>query len=108
MEDTARVMTLDQAGQVADLLRAVEGNRKVGRLIGSRVVTGEARSFGDAAGNFDFDSDVRDMFLRVTLDTGFEAFWPVAELMGEVRDGYFVVGYEPPAPADLREAPAAS
>ena len=86
------ILTLDQAGQLADVIRATEGNRKVARLIDDYVFYGEARSIGDERGNFDFTSDARSQYLRVTLTGGFEAFWPIAELMDEVGPGLFVSG----------------
>jgi hypothetical protein len=32
---------------------------------------------------------VRDAYLWVTLDTGFETYWPVSELIAEQPDGLF-------------------
>lgn len=55
------------------------------------VVYGHARHIcRDTLGNFlRGDEDVRDGLLRVTLRSGFEAFWPVRELMQDVGKGEF-------------------
>lgn len=39
--------------------------------------------------------DVRDCLLRVTLVSGMEAFWPVAELVGDYHAAVFVTDYRP-------------
>jgi len=91
------LLTLTEAGNLAEIVNCMQGNPKVGRMIDGHVYVGEARSIGDARGNFDFSGDVRDQFLRVTLDTGLEAFWPVRDLMAEHLTGYFVPHYETPA-----------
>jgi hypothetical protein len=89
-----RILTLTDAGCLADVIRATEGNRRVARLVEGNVITGTARSIGDDRGNFDFKSDARDQFLRVTTDGGWEMFWRISDLMPEVRSGEFVVGYQ--------------
>jgi hypothetical protein len=53
-------------------------------------MSGTARSLGDENGNFARDEDIRDLYLRVTGDTGFEYFLPVRGLMEQVRAGEFV------------------
>lgn len=70
---------------------AAEGNHRVGRTIDGTVFTGTARSIGDADGRSLRQRDVRDGYLRVTLDGGgVDAYWPVVDLMGEVHEGTFV------------------
>lgn len=44
-----------------------------------RLLQGTARSVGDERGNFALAADVRDLFLRITIDLGFEVFMPVAK-----------------------------
>lgn len=88
-------LTFNDALSLNTVLDAPTGNRKVARVFpDGNVVYGEARSVGTDTGMFDFDSDVRDQYLRVTSDMGFEHFWKVSDLMPEVGTGYFVVGYE--------------
>jgi hypothetical protein len=90
-----RKLTLSAAGQVAEVISATMGNAKVARLMDNGdVITGTARSFGDENGMFDFTSDVRDTYLRVTSDGGFEFFWKVSDLMPLVASGEFVIGYQ--------------
>lgn len=45
-------------------------------------------------GNSADDSDVRDLYLRVTDSAGMDYFWLVKDLMPEVESGYFVVSPE--------------
>jgi hypothetical protein len=89
-----RILTLTDAGKLADVLRATEGNRKVARLVNGDVITGTARRFGDQNGAIMWDTDIRDQFLWVTTSGGFETWWKVSELMQEVQSGEFVIGYE--------------
>lgn len=51
-----------------------------------RLITGVARSVGDENGNFAFDRDVRDMYLRVS--STFEYFLPIPEVLDMHREGY--------------------
>jgi len=54
------------------------------------VVYGTARNIGDESGNYiSVDADVRDAYLRVTLQSGFDAYWRVSALAAEVADGTF-------------------
>jgi hypothetical protein len=84
---------------LATIVTASFNSNRVTRLLpkdyefgGGLIAEGTARSIGDKDGNFaGSDEDVRDCYLRVTTSTGFEAFWPVSELMDEVASGYFVV-----------------
>ena len=88
-------LTLSAAGQLVEVLTATQGNRRVARLMDDgNIVTGTARSFGTDNGCSDFTSDVREQFLRVTSDMGFEYFWRVSELMPLVMSGEFVIGYQ--------------
>ncbi len=91
---TERILTISEAVDLGAIVSATNWSR-VARLIDGHVHVGTARSIGDENGNFaGRNDDVRDCYLRVTLDTGFEAFWLVSELMGEVRSGYFVTNYQ--------------
>lgn len=40
------------------------------------------------------DYDVRDAFLRITMDSGFDRAYPVRALMESVADGEFVIDEE--------------
>jgi len=92
-------LTLHDAGCLAAVLSVVDRRAKVGRMIGGRIYLGEARSIGTQDARFATDPriDVRDLYVRVTLDTGVEAFWLVSELMAEYPTGHFVPDYEIPA-----------
>lgn len=84
--------TLRDAGAISPILEAAIGNKRVRRLVDERIIEGTARSVGDDRGNHARrDEDVRDLYLRVTTVHGWEAFWPVAELMRDVEQGLFAV-----------------
>lgn len=88
--------TMTTAGALAAILKAAQTGAQVARRLDSsgRVDAGTARCIGDEDGNHaPRDSDIRDLWLRVTLRTGFEAFWPVGELTGEHDRGEFIAEY---------------
>lgn len=58
---------------------------------GGVVYEGTARSIGEQNGNFDYNKDVRDLYLRVTMDSGFERFIPVQQVVQWVHNGGFAV-----------------
>lgn len=77
------------------VLDAALGHKPVARHLDGNVVYGTARRVGDEQGCTS-DADLRDQFLWVTLNTGFEAFWPVKELALELFTGEFADDYQPP------------
>ena len=88
----AEVMNVSNVCLLADIVRAAHGCKKVARLVDGNPSVGHARSIGTESGAFGTGrDDVRTQFLRVTLDSGFEAFWPVSELLTEYRDGDFAI-----------------
>jgi hypothetical protein len=92
--DTDRVLNVRDAVALGQIVSCMKGRGQVARLVDGNVLVGTARSVGDENGNFAAQlDDVRDCYLRVTLRSGFEAFWPVSELVQEMGS-YFVVGYE--------------
>lgn len=78
------------------IVRAASTCAKVARMLeDGTVVYGHARSIGGTSGAFlGPDADVRDAFLRVTTQGGFEAFWPVRDLMPQAATGEFVAPYD--------------
>lgn len=91
----SRVLTINDACTIADIVRCVQGCQPITRLLdGGDVVTGTARSIGDEHGNFlARGDDVRDGFLRVTTSMGFEEFWEMAMVMDEVECGTIALNY---------------
>lgn len=97
MTDTAtRVLTIGDVIALANIIRYAQGERRVVRIMpdggpnAGEILRGTARSIGNDRGNFlATGEDVRDAYLRVTLDTGWEAFWLIGELIGENSEGYF-------------------
>lgn len=87
-------LTVGQARSLSTICEASINGWKVARLVDGLVVVGIARSIGDTQGNHaGSEDDIRDMYLRVTTLSGFEAFWPVCDLMGEVGS-YFIAPYD--------------
>jgi hypothetical protein len=86
-----RILNISDACDLAAIIHMAQGTQKVARLLDSGdVVYGTARSIGTENGGFaGGGDDVRDAFLRVTLSGGFEAFWPVSDLLPLVRTGEF-------------------
>lgn len=92
------ILTVSAAMALGELLSAAQRGALVARVVdyGDGVVYGTARSVGDERGMFvGPNDDARDCYLRVTTSGGFEAFWPVVELVGEYRLGLFVLDYQP-------------
>lgn len=91
-----RPLTVHDAVALATIVEASIHNSYVARVADDgRVMHGTARSIGDDRGAFlATGEDVRDAYLRVTLSTGFEAFWPVAELIPQTHSGEFVSPFD--------------
>lgn len=98
---THEPLDIGTAVDLATIIGAAQRTAPVARLMtDGEVCYGTARSIGDTRGAFlARDTDVRDAHLRVTTRAGWEAFWPISELLGEVRSGEFVVDYAPPTGA---------
>ena len=95
-----RALPLHEAGNLIGVMESIHGdNTKVGRMIDGRIFIGEARCFVSSPDcTLNAGEDVRDLFLRVTLDAGGgDAFWLVSDLMADYASGYFVTHYEVPA-----------
>lgn len=92
---TTRILTTSEICALADIIRAAQAGKTVARVDDEgRVSVGTARSIGDDRGNFlRKDEDVRDGWLRVTLDTGFDAFWPMDVCLPAYIDGELVLDY---------------
>lgn len=84
--------TLRNVESVRPVIDAAVGNRHVRRLrANGDIAEGTARSIGNDTGGFARNSeDVSECFLRVTMVSGWDEFWPVADLMEQVRSGEFV------------------
>jgi hypothetical protein len=103
----SRTLGINEASRLSDLISAAERHAKVGRLIrqgdadplDSEPVYGTIRAFvrdPETAYFLTDKDDVRDAYLWVTTRGGMEAFWPVSELLDDVRVGYLALDYEPP------------
>lgn len=98
----ARTLNLNTAARIGDIIGSAERNAPIGRMIAGEgeVIYGQARAVVGPAGNgaaFAVGTDdVRDCKLWVTTNSGFDVFWPIAELEEELAKGYFVIDYVPP------------
>ena len=101
MSDTrARILSLSDAVALATVLDAaiqgarvrwVDDNHPDGVNAGTaRHIVRDSRS----AAFLGADDDVRDAYLRVTTLAGWEAWLPVADLIGMVRETTFVIDRE--------------
>jgi hypothetical protein len=91
-------LRVSDAVSLGSLVDAVVHNRKVARVEADGGITvGTARSVGTATGGLaDENDDIRDCYMRVTGDDGFERFWRVRELAAETETGHFVSNYHSP------------
>ena len=86
-------LTADTALALAIIVTAARSGARVARAVDDGdIIYGTARSIGDYYGAFAAGSDdIRDCYLRVTIDTGWEAFWPMSEIVDAVQAGLFLV-----------------
>lgn len=88
----ARPMTLHTVIRVNSIVEAAQqGQRVAWALEGGRSLYGTARSLGDEYGYFQKGTeDVRDLFLRITTETGLERYELVSDLLEELGVTFFV------------------
>ena len=85
-------LTVSVAVALGRVALAAANDSRVRRLVGSEVVEGTARSIGGTDGSHaGSHDDIRNMHLRVTTRSGFDAFWLIQDLMTELADGTFVI-----------------
>lgn len=91
------VLNISDAVTIADILRVAQGNKPVTRLVeGGALVSGTARAITHEGGGFlGANDDVREGFLWVTTHTGFEQWWPVAEMVPLVQAGEIALDFDP-------------
>ncbi|SRR6266699_2623487 len=87
--ESMRTLTVWGAVNLGNVVRAAQQNKRVAWILNGSgdVITGTARSIGDVQGNFASETDdVRDCFLRITTDAGWEHFMPIKEVLDRVAD----------------------
>ena len=93
-------LTIHDASVLGEIARAVEGKVKIARARpDGNVVIGIVRMVNESAERPFFpgpDVDVRDCCLWITPVKGgiFEQWWPIAELVEEIRTGRCVLDYQ--------------
>jgi hypothetical protein len=89
MLTTDRPLDIGTATTLATVLGWAQRNARItwaaDGLVPARLIEGTARSIGDENGNFEFDEDVRDLYLRVSGT--FEFFLPIEDVLVWVRNG---------------------
>ena len=90
------ILTLNDAQAVAEILRAVQGGKKITQLVeGGNIRVGTLRSVGDERGNFlRSDEEVRTAFVRITWASGFDQFVPFSQLMTEYQTSTIALDYD--------------
>lgn len=95
MSDTLRVSDIIVLG---DILSAAQHNHSVIRIKDDCDFRGVARQISTSEGfTGPTDTDVRDLFLRVTLNSGTDVYWPIRELMADTVSGHLALNYPPRA-----------
>ncbi len=89
------ILTLTDAVRLGSLLSAVQRNARVGWLDArDDVSTGTARAITDERGMFwTSGADVRDAYVWITTDKGFEDFRSVSNIMGAMERQEFILDY---------------
>lgn len=84
-------VTLPVVLNLATIVSAAQKCAKVARVCATGdILYGHARCIGSDHGAWVSNNDnIMDSYLRVTLNNGFEAFWPVRELLTQVANGEF-------------------
>lgn len=87
--------TIVDAIRIAEILPLVTGNERITWTpdCGDTLKRGTARRFCTEDYLSIGDSDIRDAFLHVTLDTGMETLIPVREAMEWIRTGALAKGW---------------
>jgi hypothetical protein len=88
------VLTVQTAVRLGTLASAASRYARVARAedYGATVTYGTARAITTEDGALlGATTDIRDGYLWVTTDQGFEAFWPVSDILVELQHGLFVI-----------------
>jgi hypothetical protein len=100
---TERILGPAEARAIGRILDAADRHAKVARLTENSLdlepTYGTARALVRDSEHAYFlteRDDVRNAYLWVTTTSGFEAFWPVAELVDDLRVSTLVLDYDPP------------
>ncbi|OLF08551.1 hypothetical protein [Actinophytocola xanthii] len=86
-------LTTSDVVALGAIVTGARRSARVSRALDYDAVSGTARAVvTDERGVFAGDrDDVRDCLLWVTLSSGFEAFWPVSDLVPEYQSSLFVL-----------------
>lgn len=92
MSNVGEPVTVSDVFDLYKIVMAAAKNYKVGRAVDGHTYIGTARYLCDVEGHaIPAGCDVRGVYVRVTLQYGGDAYWPIRDLMDEIDDGRFVV-----------------
>jgi len=94
--ESSRPFTISETVTIEVIMKAVTRKCVVLRYLNATqsIVRGTARHLVNGPDDFNFfdpRADVRDAYLRVTLDTGFDVAWLVSDLMHDIGSGDFAI-----------------
>lgn len=103
-DDVTRVLTVPEVEALGAIVNACTRHARVVRLMGDPSASAQGRGDSDIVGgtaraihspDTEFlprvGEDIRDCRLWVTTESGFETWWPISELVPELRATTFVI-----------------
>lgn len=92
-------LTMHDVITLSAIVQAAINCKTVAWIVNGEVVYGKARSIGDPLGNFlTAQLDVRDGYLRLTMDSGTDYFMPMRVATRMYDEGAFVIDPVRPFP----------
>lgn len=89
-ETSSRVLSVSDAIAIGTILDYTIRCAKVAYMMDEEVIWGTARSVGDESGNLTPEgTDVRDCYMRITTQMGWEMFVPMKKLIPAYHEGTF-------------------
>lgn len=90
--NTAETLTIADVIALAQIVDAASHSHRLIRVMGDHHFAGTARHLCGPDGG-PRSPDIRNAFLRVTLDGGSDAYWPLSDLVRDVISGHLALNY---------------
>jgi hypothetical protein len=92
-KSSGEILTGTTAVLLADIVRAAWNRSRIARALDNGyVISGTARGIGDDRGSHAGPhDDIRECYLHVTMDSGWEQFWPMSETVEALRQKLLVI-----------------
>jgi hypothetical protein len=92
-KSSGEILTSTTAVLLADIVRAAHNRSRIARALDNGyVISGTARGIGDDRGSHAGPGDdIRECYLHVTMDSGWEQFWPMSEAVEALRQKLLVI-----------------